>query len=527
MFNSRILALSALVISLLSGRAFAGEVSIIAGQKLPLSSLNVTNFVTVEVSIDSSLNPDFTAIPLDKANKVFDDSLLVFFNQPVSRGEAIKMSNSGSKHTFTVELSKLPSTVNKIVFSASVDGVDPISKIKSGSLSFINGANRATYSFLGSSFKNEKAIMIAEIYRHGDQWKLSAVGQGFNGGLQALLENFGVVIKADPTTKKVEPISPIKVSPPAPARAQAPASAPVKPVVKEEPSRIVLEKQTARLELDKLGSKFIDLNKKAKVALEKFKIAEDQPVHFEIVLDSSGSMNENYRSGLVQDLLSKVATMGFNLGGQKEIPAMAYATETVVLENITLKNLPNYVEQIQKTKPKIKYLYEDVGRFFNSNYQFTKKTGVFDGGSGIIPGAGYENEEPIVMKAIMEQAEQWCKDNPGIPIYLMFITDGGINSSNSNQIEKLLIEASAKYPIFWKYIGIGEADFGILQRLDDIPISQRPLDNADFVDLNDIRSIDDTNLYDRMLNEFDTYPKRATQTGVLKPRTSSAGSCAF
>jgi tellurite resistance protein TerA len=53
-----------------------------------------------------------------------------------------------------------------------------------------NGEEKLSFAFTGSDFSSEKAIIIAELY-FKDQWRVSAVGQGFSGGLSALLKHFG------------------------------------------------------------------------------------------------------------------------------------------------------------------------------------------------------------------------------------------------------------------------------------------------------------------------------------------------
>tara|TARA_R110001583_G_scaffold768_3_gene7143 strand:+ start:2535 stop:2720 length:186 start_codon:yes stop_codon:yes gene_type:complete len=40
----------------------------------------------------------------------------------------------------------------------------------------------------------ETAMTFGELYRHGEEWKFKAVGQGFAGGLSALAKNHGVSI---------------------------------------------------------------------------------------------------------------------------------------------------------------------------------------------------------------------------------------------------------------------------------------------------------------------------------------------
>ena len=45
---------------------------------------------------------------------------------------------------------------------------------------------------LGEDFSVETAIIVCEIYRNNSEWKFSAVGSGFSGGLGALCKNYGL-----------------------------------------------------------------------------------------------------------------------------------------------------------------------------------------------------------------------------------------------------------------------------------------------------------------------------------------------
>ena len=61
-----------------------------------------------------------------------------------------------------------------------------------GYIRFIfKGLEIARYSFIDSDFSAERALMLLEIYRKKDVWRISAIGQGFNGGLDALIKHFG------------------------------------------------------------------------------------------------------------------------------------------------------------------------------------------------------------------------------------------------------------------------------------------------------------------------------------------------
>ena len=92
--------------------------------------------------------------------------------------------------------------------------------------------------------KQEAALIVAEVYRHKEQWKLRYVEQGFNGGLQPLAEHFGVDI--------AEPAPAVQATPaPTAAPIAAPSSAP-----KINLSKITLDKNNSRVSLAKKPSGF-------------------------------------------------------------------------------------------------------------------------------------------------------------------------------------------------------------------------------------------------------------------------------
>src|SRR5439155_16159361 len=74
----------------------------------------------------------------------------------------------------------------------------------------------ARYSFGGSEFSTERAVMLGDLYLK-DVWRFAAVGQGFDGGLDALLKNFGGEVAEE---------EPAPQQPAVPAQSQAPAFAP-------------------------------------------------------------------------------------------------------------------------------------------------------------------------------------------------------------------------------------------------------------------------------------------------------------
>ncbi|MCZ9339982.1 TerD family protein, partial [Streptomyces sp. TRM76130] len=61
----------------------------------------------------------------------------------------------------------------------------------------------ARFPFDGSEFSTERAVMLGDLHL-ADGWRFAAVGQGFDGGLDALLRNFGGEV-AEEETPEPEP----------------------------------------------------------------------------------------------------------------------------------------------------------------------------------------------------------------------------------------------------------------------------------------------------------------------------------
>ena len=45
---------------------------------------------------------------------------------------------------------------------------------------------------LGEDFSIETAVVVGEMYKHGNEWKFNAIGSGFQGGLAALCGHYGI-----------------------------------------------------------------------------------------------------------------------------------------------------------------------------------------------------------------------------------------------------------------------------------------------------------------------------------------------
>lgn len=298
--------------------------------------------------------------------------------------------------------------------------------------------------------RTEKAVIVGQIYRRNGQWKFKPVGQGFNGGLLPLSISFGVDAVEDDD------------APAGPAASQPKSTG------------IDLEKR-----LSEKAPQLINLAKPLKIALEKHDLTQEK-AKVAFILDASGSMTAQFKRGHVQSVLDRIATLAVQFDDDGSMDLWGFGKYHKKYDDVTLDNLSGYIDRICKD-----------GRGFME--------------SCILPGLGGINNEPPVMRELLDT----FKDSKE-PVFVVFITDGGINQSTKI---KNLIKESADYPIFWKFVGLGGHNYGILENLDDF--TDRTVDNSDFFPIDDFKRVSDEKLYDRLLTEYNGWLKAARSKGIL------------
>ncbi|MFJ3809669.1 TerD family protein [Streptomyces sp. NPDC090073] len=164
------------------------------GHKARISDLTAGTDLYVGVQISGpGLTFDISCFGLDADERLSDDRYFVFFNQPKTPEESVQLlgAQSGDTESFRVTLDRIPSQIRKLSFTATLDGAGQMSQIAPGYLRIVAGGEEvARYSFSGAEFSTERAVMLGDFY-FKDGWRFAAVGQGFDGGLDALLKNFG------------------------------------------------------------------------------------------------------------------------------------------------------------------------------------------------------------------------------------------------------------------------------------------------------------------------------------------------
>ncbi|MFG2316566.1 TerD family protein [Streptomyces tendae] len=198
------------------------------GHKARISDLTAGTDLYVGVQISGpGLSFDISCFGLDADERLSDDRYFVFFNQPKTPEESIQLlgAQAGDTESFRVTLDRIPQQIQKLSFTATIDGAGQMSQVGPGYIRIVAGGEEvARYPFSGSEFSTERAVMLGDFYLK-DVWRFAAVGQGFDGGLDALLRNFGGEVAEDEAPAPQQPEQPQAGAAPGfapPAQAAAP-----------------------------------------------------------------------------------------------------------------------------------------------------------------------------------------------------------------------------------------------------------------------------------------------------------------
>jgi len=118
-------------------------------------------------------------------------------------GDNLTGSGDGDDEQIFVDLSAVPANVSKIGFTVTIyDASNRRQNFGQVSNAFIRIVNNDTNEELirydlGEDFSIETAIVVGELYKHNGEWKFNAIGSGFQGGLAALCNHYGIDAEAE------------------------------------------------------------------------------------------------------------------------------------------------------------------------------------------------------------------------------------------------------------------------------------------------------------------------------------------
>ena len=112
-------------------------------------------------------------------------------------GDNLTGEGDGDDEQIMVDLAKVPASIERIAFTCTIyDAENRRQNFGQVSNAFIRIVDQSTGTELirydlAEDFSIETAIVVGELYRHNGEWKLNAIGSGFQGGLTKVVVGLG------------------------------------------------------------------------------------------------------------------------------------------------------------------------------------------------------------------------------------------------------------------------------------------------------------------------------------------------
>lgn len=148
---------------------------------------------------------DSAVFMLGANDKLISDQHFIFYNNLASpdpdesvkhMGDNLTGAGEGDDEAVIIDLRKVPSEVQKIVFTVTIHEADKrkqnFGQVQNAYVRLVDVQTKEEvlrYDLV-EDYSIETALIMAELYRKSGEWRLSAVGSGYEGGLQALLNRY-------------------------------------------------------------------------------------------------------------------------------------------------------------------------------------------------------------------------------------------------------------------------------------------------------------------------------------------------
>ncbi|MCA0173644.1 TerD family protein [Bacillus sp. RAR_GA_16] len=190
-------------------------VSLSKGQKVDLTKTNPgLSKVIVGLGWDTNkydggndFDLDASVFLLDSNGKCASDKDFVFYNQTEGGGGSVVHTGdnrtgegAGDDEQVKVHLQDVPAEIEKISFVITIHDAEArnqnFGQVSNAFVRILNeDSNEELIRYdLGEDFSIETAIIVGELYRHSGEWKFSAVGSGYQGGLARIATDFGLQV---------------------------------------------------------------------------------------------------------------------------------------------------------------------------------------------------------------------------------------------------------------------------------------------------------------------------------------------
>ncbi|MCW6035288.1 TerD family protein [Spirulina subsalsa FACHB-351] len=152
-----------------------------------------------------SFDLDASVFLLGSNEKLLSDQHFIFYNNLTSpdpdqsvkhMGDNLTGAGEGDDEAIIVDLRKVPPEVAKIVFTITIYEAEErgqnFGQVENGFVRLVDVQTKQEilrYD-LSEDYSIETAMIMGELYLKDGEWRMSAIGEGYQGGLQALLDRY-------------------------------------------------------------------------------------------------------------------------------------------------------------------------------------------------------------------------------------------------------------------------------------------------------------------------------------------------
>ncbi len=148
---------------------------------------------------------DSSVFLLSANEKLISDSHFIFYNNLTSPdpdksvqhlGDNLTGVGEGDDEVIKINLKKVPADIQKIVVTVTIHEAQQrkqnFGQVHNAFMRVVNAETKqeAIRYDLVEDYSIETALIMTELYRKDGEWRLNAVGAGYQGGLQALLDRY-------------------------------------------------------------------------------------------------------------------------------------------------------------------------------------------------------------------------------------------------------------------------------------------------------------------------------------------------
>ncbi|AUC61721.1 tellurium resistance protein TerD [Cyanobacterium sp. HL-69] len=186
------------------------SISLEKGQRISLTKVApslVAGFIGLGWDVNTTdtggdFDLDASVFLLGSNEKIVSDKHFIFYNNLVSpdSDQSVKLlgdnrtgDGDGDDEGLIVDLRKVPPEVEKIVVTVTIYEADKrkqnFGQVNNAYIRLVDVQTKEEilrYD-LSEDFSVETAVIMAQLYKQEGEWRINAVGSGFQGGLQALL----------------------------------------------------------------------------------------------------------------------------------------------------------------------------------------------------------------------------------------------------------------------------------------------------------------------------------------------------